>query len=155
MTAQGVLAGPPPRAFPRTVATKRGPLHFGEKVRVILRRNLRAVPRVEPSTPLALAEIIGEPNPKVYRALANGKPKLDIAVKIARALGESLDFLANPALGLEHRSEGDRFDSFSATLTPAERDALADVVSRGLRPLLAAHQAATRGGRAGLSATPT
>lgn len=155
MTGAALLADPPARAYPRCVAPKRGPLHFGEKVRILLRRNLRATPRVEPSTPLALAEMIGEPNPKVYRALANGKPKLDIAVKIARAMGESLDFLANQEHGLEGRREGDRFDSFAATLTPAERDALADVVSRGLRPLLAAHQAATRGGRAGLSATPT
>lgn len=103
-------------------------LRFGEKVYVALRRNAEA--GIEPSNAKALADAIHEDNPKVYRALKAHNPKLDIAQKIARALGESLDFLCDPSKGYDAREPGERWERFVASLSPTERDAIAASVSR-------------------------
>lgn len=142
------------------VAAKKSPhepLHFGEKVDLLLKRNAKKSPPVEPSNGNVLAELIGEDNPKVYRAIDGGDPKLSIARKISRALGESLDFLADPSQPIDGRSEDERFASFAASLTPEERGAIVDLFASpgGPRRLLAAHREAIRAGLAARPPRPT
>lgn len=130
-------------------------LHFGEKVSVILKRN--AAEGLEPSTPKALADRARETHPRVYRALKSHDPKLRMARKIARVLGESLDFLADPDRDFRSRTPGERWDSFVSTLSPEERDAIAETLSRSsdVRRLLLAYADRARSGPGGPTATPT
>lgn len=148
------LAPPTARVTPRKSQEPKG-LRFGEKVRILLARN--AEEEVEPSTPKALADAIHVDNPKVYRAMKSHEPKLGLARKIARALGESLDFLCDPERGIEDRAPGDRWESFVSGLSPTERDAIAGALSRSpdVRRLLLAYADRARSGPTGQPPTPT
>lgn len=136
-------------------ARDRAGLHFGEKVHVWLRRN-----RIEGRTPdsvRSLAEEVGETAPRMGRGLSTGDPRLSIARKVARLMGESLDFLVDDSQRYPAESPGAQWESLVGSLSPDEKRAIALAMSRGpeVRRLLLAYADRDRSGPGGHSSTPT
>lgn len=100
-------------------------MHFGEKVRAWLDRNKHAKPRVYPGTDSELADLVEEDQPLVSRALNSGNPKLRVARKIAGAMLESLDYLADPSRRWPIEDADEDWDSFVSALDPVRRVRLA------------------------------
>lgn len=137
-------------------------MFFGEKVRAWLRRNRDL--GTTPASDKDLADTINRNQPIVSRTLnwpyrstksrAPIAPGLDIALDISRVMGVSLHYLADPDLSWPIDDLDDAWTAQAAVLTPSERAALLDAISRPdvKRLLLAAHR--ERAGRGGPSATP-
>jgi hypothetical protein len=110
---------------PREQPSKRG-LHFGEKLAAWMRGDPAA--GRPPVSERELASAVGTTQATINYTVRNGSPKVDLALRIARRMRMSLDYLADPQQPYPPQAD-ERLDVLMGSLTPSERDALAATVS--------------------------